>query len=296
MSFTDALAGERPLLLDGGLGSAVIARGLLRGAPPEAWVLERPDEIQAVHRGYVVAGSDAVHTCTFGANPVRLAAFGLDHRCEELNRRAVELARAAGARFVVADIGPTGEYLPPVGTGDEERWDEVFARQARALAVAGVDACHVETMSDLREALAALAAVRREAPGVPVMVSLTFDHKKRGFFTVMGDPLVPALRALAAAGAVAVGANCTLTSPQMADLVGEALAGVGAPLVVQPNAGAPAAQADGAVVYAQSPEDFARDLAAFAAAGVALVGGCCGTDHRFIAALRRHLDRGAAFR
>jgi methionine synthase I (cobalamin-dependent) len=191
-------------------------------------------------------------------------------------------------------VGPTGEYLPPVGSGDVARWRETFARQAGALAAAGVDAVHLETMSDLREALAALGAVQREAPGLPVMVSLTFDHKKRGYFTVMGDPLVPALRALAAAGAAAVGANCSLTSPQMAALVEEALAGVDAPLVVQPNAGSPEARADGTFGYAQDPEDFARDLAAVAAAGVALVGGCCGTDHRFIAALRRRLDGAAA--
>jgi 5-methyltetrahydrofolate--homocysteine methyltransferase len=294
VSLVDALSAGRPLLLDGGLGSAVIARGLPRGTPPEAWVLERPEEIQAVHRGYVEAGSDAVQTCTFGASPVRLAAFGLDHHCEELNRRAVDLARAAGPRFVVGDVGPTGEYLPPVGTGDEARWRETFARQTRALMAAGVDAFHVETMSDLREAKVALAAIHREAPGMPVMVSLTFDHKRRGYFTVMGDPLIPALRALAEAGAVAVGANCTLTSPQMAGLVEEALAGVEAPLVVQPNAGAPEALPDGSFTYAQTPEDFARDLAVFAAAGVALVGGCCGTDRRFIAALRRRLDEGTA--
>jgi methionine synthase I (cobalamin-dependent) len=282
------------MLLDGGMGSALIARGLPLGTPPEGWLLERPQEIEAVHRGHVEAGSDAVHTCTFGGSPVRLAAFGLERRSEELNRRAVALARASGARYVLGDVGPTGEYLPPVGSGDEVRWREAFARQAGALAAAGVDAVHVETMSDLREALAALEAVQREAPGLPVMVSLTFDHKKRGYFTVMGDPLASSLRALAAAGAVAVGANCTLTSPQMAALVEEALAGVDAPLVVQPNAGAPEARADGAFGYAQDPEDFARDLAAVAAAGVALVGGCCGTDHRFIAALRRRLDRAAA--
>ena len=100
-------------------------------------------------------------------------------------------------------------------------------------------------MSDLREAKAALDAVRGEAPGLPVMVSLTFDLKRRGYFTVMGDPLVPALCALVEAGAVVVGANCTLTSPQMAGLVDEALAGVDAPLVIQPNAGAPEAQVNG---------------------------------------------------
>ena len=116
------------------------------------------------------------------------------------------------------------------------------------------------------------------------MVSLTFERKKRGFFTVMGNPLVASLQALAAAGADGVGANCSITSPDMRALAAEG-SGVGHPLVLQPNAGAPLVEG-GAVRYAQAPGDFAADMEAVAA-GAAAVGGCCGTDPRFIAALAR---------
>jgi methionine synthase I (cobalamin-dependent) len=289
-AFVAAIRGARPLLLDGGLGSSLIARGLPQGAPPEAWVLERPDEVAAVHRAYVEAGSDAVHTCSFGGHPLRLERFGLAPRCEEIAARAVELARASGARFVIGDLGPTGEYLPPVGQGDLGVWRAGFERLGGALAGAGVDALHVETLSDRREALVALEALRSVAPGLPVLVSLTFERKQRGFFTVMGDPLGSALAALAAAGADAVGANCTLASADFAELAREARSAVAAPLVLQPNAGQPEIAA-GATRYAQDPEAFAADMAGVAALGVEVVGGCCGTDPRFIAALAERLRR-----
>ena len=288
-----ALGGPSPLVLDGGLGSMLIARGLGRGEPPERWNLERPQEVTAVHRAYVEAGSDAVHANTFGANRVRLGAFGLGARCAELNRLGIELARQAGPRFVLGDVGPTGEYLPPVGKADPERWREAFLEQGQALAAAGADGLHVETMSDLREALVALSALREAAPGLPVWISLTYDRKKRGFFTVMGNALAPAIAELVSHGADGVGANCSITSPDMRELVVEAMRALGAapravPLIAQPNAGQPRMAAEG-VAYDQSPEDFATDAAAMAAAGASAVGGCCGTDPRFIAALRRQL-------
>lgn len=291
MSFRARLQSPGTLLLDGGMGSALIARGLKPGTPPETWNLERGEDVRAVHALYVAAGSDAVHTNTFGANPVRLGAYGLADRCEELNRAAVAVARAAAARFVIGDVGPTGEYLPPVGRGNADVWRAAFERQGRALAEAGVDAFHVETMSDLREARVALEALLSVAPEIPVLASLTFDRKKRGFFTVMGDALVPSLEALATAGAAAVGANCTLTSGDMRALMTEAAAGVAAPLVAQPNAGTPEQAGDGSFRYAQPPGEFAADMRAIARLGVRAVGGCCGTDDRFIAALRAGLDR-----
>jgi methionine synthase I (cobalamin-dependent) len=291
VSVLERLLSPRALLLDGGMGSALIARGLPVGTPPELWNLERRADVTAVHRAYVEAGSDAIHTNSFGANPVRLAQFGLGGRCDEINRAAAALARAAGPRFVIGDVGPTGEYLPPVGHGDAGVWRSAFEEQGRSLAEAGVDAFHVETMSDLREATAALEALRSVAPGIPVFVSMTFDRKKRGFFTVMGNALVPALGALAAAGAAAVGANCSLTSSDMVALMSEAAAATSTPLVAQPNAGTPEQAGDGSFRYAQPPEEFAADMAAIARLGVRAVGGCCGTDDRFIAALRSELDR-----
>jgi methionine synthase I (cobalamin-dependent) len=288
-AFAERLRRRETTLLDGGLGSLLIARGLAGGEAPESWVLSRPDDVRRAHGDYVGAGSDAVHTATFGANAIRLARYSLADRCEELNAEAVRLARESGARFVLADVGPTGEYLPPVGTGDRRSWKEAFVRQGRALAAAVPDAFHVETMTDLREALIALEALKENAPSLPAMVSLTFEKKKRGFFTIMGDALAGALRSLAEAGADAVGANCTLASADMRLLAEEARAAVDLPLVIQPNAGAPEMQS-GTVFYSQAPEAFAEEMAQVASLGVELVGGCCGTDPRFIRALGDLLD------
>jgi methionine synthase I (cobalamin-dependent) len=288
-AFAERLRRRETTLLDGGLGSLLIARGLAPGAAPESWVLSRPDEIRCAHGDYVAAGSQAVHAATFGANPIRLARFSLEDRCEVVNSEAVRLAREAGARFVLADVGPTGEHLPPVGTGDPRAWREAFVRQGRALAAAAPDAFHVETMMDLREALIALEALKDAAPSLPVLVSLTFDRKKRGYFTIMGDPLARSLRTLADAGADAVGANCTLASPDMQPLAEEARAAVDLPLVIQPNAGSPEMR-NGSVAYSQVPEAFADEMTFVASLGVELVGGCCGTDPRHIRALGNRLE------
>lgn len=288
-SFRERLLAEAPIVLDGGFGTMLLAAGLPRGTPPDLWNLERGDVVAAAHRAYVEAGAEAVQTNTFGANPVRLAAFGLEHECETINRAAVALARSSMPRFVVADVGPTGEYLPPVGKGDLARWRAAFARQAAVLGEAGVDALHIETMTDLREARTALEALLAEAAGMPVMVSMTFERRKRGWFTIMGDPLVESLRTLVADGATAVGANCSITSVEMVALMDEALRTVEAPLVAQPNAGSPEVGADGAARYRQSPDEFADDMLSLARRGVRLVGGCCGTDARFIAALSQRL-------
>lgn len=274
------------LLLDGGLGSELIARGLPPGEPPDRWTLERPEQLAAVHKAYVDAGSEAIHSNTFGANGARLERYGLAEQIVAINQAAVRLAREAGARYVIADIGPTGEHLPPVGCGDPEKWRRHFVEQARALAEAGVDALHIETMTDAREALIALEALREAAPAVPILASLTFERKKKGFFTIMGDPLGPSLTRLREAGAAVVGANCSITSRDMRGLAEEALAATEVPLVLQPNAGMPERTAGG-IRYAQEPEEFAEDLTSLLAEPrVVALGGCCGTDPRFIAALR----------
>jgi 5-methyltetrahydrofolate--homocysteine methyltransferase len=287
--FLERLAGRRCVLLDDGLGSMLISRGLQPGSPPESWNLARPDDVTAVHVAYVRAGSDAVHANTFGANPVRLARFGLEDRLEEINVEGVRLARASGAAFVIGDVGPTGEHLPPVGHGSIEAWRSAYERQGRVLALAGVDAIHVETMSDRREAMVALEALLEVAPGVPVMVSLTFEKKPRGFFTMFGDRPIEALTALATAGAGAVGANCSIPSPMMRELGSDLLRTCTFPLVLQPNAGRPEQGADG-VRYLQDPLEFAADMSALVEAGACAVGGCCGTDPRFIHELRRRLE------
>lgn len=283
-----ARLGERVLLLDGGMGSLLIAAGLEPGRAPEWWNLEHPDRVAAAHRAYVESGSDIVHTNTFGGNPLRLAAGGLAGRCREVNRRAAELARGAanGRALVAGDIGPTGHMLPPVGTATVAELTAAFAEQVEALVEGGVDLLSIETMSDLREARAALAAAR--ASSLPVLVSMTFETRRRGVFTIMGDPLVGSLSTLAAEGATAVGCNCSVTSAEMLAMVRAAAPVLAAPLVAQPNAGQPRVTPDG-VAYDASPDAFARDLLAMVAAGARAVGGCCGTTPAFIAAARAAL-------
>jgi methionine synthase I (cobalamin-dependent) len=173
-----------------------------------------------------------------------------------------------------------------VGDGDARRWLDVFAQQGDTLSAAGVDGFHVETMTDVREAAVALRALREVAPRLPVLVSLAFDHRRRGLFTVMGDAPAVAWRALLQAGAAAVGANCGLGSAAMRALADEARA-LGLRAALQPNAGQPELDGDH-LRYAQEAGSFADDLAP-AAADCAALGGCCGTTPAFLAALAERL-------
>ncbi len=222
-----ALLDTRTLLLDGGMGSLLIAEGLAAGRAPEWWVIERPEPIARAHRAYVEAGADVIHAVTFGANGAKLAAVGLAEREAEVNRRAVELAReAVGEETLVAgDLGPTGKFFPPMGDATVERLEETYLRQVGLLADAGVDLFSIETMYDVREATAAVRAAR--TTGLPVLASMTFERRRRGFFTLVGDRVGPSLKALHEAGADAVGINCSLDSEPMVELVHQAHAEAG---------------------------------------------------------------------
>ncbi|MBI4859358.1 MAG: homocysteine S-methyltransferase family protein [Candidatus Riflebacteria bacterium] len=267
------------------------ARVMVGGAPvTEGWASEIGADGHADR--YVEAGSHIIHANTFGANPPKLAASGLTGRCREVNRRAVEIARqsADGKALVAGDMGPTGLLLPPLGQASEAAFLTAFQEQTAALVEAGVDLISIETMYDLKEALMALGAAR--SSGLPVLVSMTFEFRRKGFFTIMGNPLVRSLTTLAEAGATAVGFNCSVTSDRMVAMVTEAAGAVNAPLVAQPNAGQPRATPEG-VVYDASPDRFAADLATMASSGARLLGGCCGTDPEFIRRARAVLDRPA---
>jgi hypothetical protein len=159
--------------------------GLPVGTPPERWVYANPAPIVGLHQAYVEAGADVILTCTFGGTLPRLSRDGLDAHADEINRRAVELARqAAGTRaFVAGDIGPTGELLAPWGTLLFEDAVAIFARQAAALAQGGADLFQIETMSDLEEVRAAVEGARRAAPDLPIFVTMSFDSGGR---TMMG--------------------------------------------------------------------------------------------------------------
>lgn len=279
------------LLADGALGTELQARGLPPGEAPERCNLTRREAVTEIARLYAEAGADIVTTNSFGGSPLRLAAHGLAERTEEVNRLAVELARAAaGARaFIAGSVGPTGRLLAPLGDVEPDDVGAGYERQLRALARAGVDLVLVETMSDLAEATLAVRAARNVAPEIPVAATMTFDTTPRGFFTVMGVSVEMAAAGLEAAGAEIVGSNCGGGSEGMIAVARAFRDASALPIVIQPNAGLPQRR-DGGFVYAESPELMAARAAALLDLGVRIVGGCCGTTPAHTRALRAMID------
>jgi methionine synthase I (cobalamin-dependent) len=190
---------------------------------------------------------------------------------------------------VAGNIGPSGLFMPPVGDADPSVLEEAYAAQAKILAEGGADYISIETMIDLEEARIALRAARKAALDLPVSVTMVFEKKKRGFFTPMGNRPEDAARILSEEGADLVGANCSMGSQEMREMAGAMTDSAGVPVVMKPNAGLPETEGS-RTVYRQDPEEFAEDLEAMVRGGVRAVGGCCGTDERFIAALRRRID------
>ena len=273
-----ALAGDGFLLFDGAMGTQLQARGLAAGELPELLCLERPEVVTEVHAAYVAAGADVVTTNTFGANAEKL---GSAATVEEVFSAAVACARAAGPRYVAADIGPTGQLLAPMGTLPFDDAYELFARQVRAADAAGADLFVIETMADLAEAKAALLAVR-ENSDLPALVTMTFQEDGRTFLGT--TPEVAALT-LSSLGAAAVGINCSLGPEEVAPLAARMLPWASCPVMVQANAGLPRV-VDGQTVFDIGPREYAAAVAGMLDAGVTIVGGCCGTTPAHIAAER----------
>lgn len=278
---------RRPVLTDGAWGTQLQERGLPPGDFPDLWNLSRPDAVAAVARAYAEAGSQVILTNTFGANRLRLAEVGAASDVSRINRRGVELSRsAAGSARVFASIGPTGKLLLSGETTVQELRD-VFREQAEALAAGGADAIVVETMSDLDEATAAVEAAK--STGLPVVGCMVYDSGKDRDRTMMGTTPEQAARALEAAGAEVIGANCGQGIAGFLPICRRLRATTQRPLWIKANAGLPE-MVDGRAVYRTTPEAFASHLPALLEAGATFVGGCCGTSPAFIRALL-HLAR-----
>ncbi len=276
---------ERTLFLDGAMGSMIMAAGLASGEAPELWNAEKPSVIMDIHKRYYEAGSDVVITNTFGGSSLKLADCGLAEKMSVLNMAAAKNAKKVcpDGKFVAGDLGPTGKMIKPLGDAEPEEVESAFFEQASALLEGGVDCLIVETMFSLDEALLAVKAAKK-AGGAPVIASITYDRKPKGFFTMMGEPPGACASALVEAGADVIGANCTLGSKDMIDLTKELKASTRKPILVQPNAGKPITR-QGVTHYEQTPAEFAQDAKKIIEAGANLIGGCCGTNPDFIQAL-----------
>ena len=272
------LDGKNFLVFDGAMGTQLQARGLAAGELPELLCLTNPGEISGVHAAYVAAGADVVTTNTFGANRDKL---GDAATVEQIFNAAVSCARASGARYVAADIGPTGQLLEPMGTLPFDEAYALFAEQARAATAAGADLFIIETMADLAEAKAALLAVV-ENSDLPVFVTMTFAEDGRTF---LGTTPEVAAVTLSSMGADAVGINCSLGPDDLVPLVERMLPWAKCPVMVQANAGLPRVE-DGRTVFDVHASEYCRAVARMLDAGVTIVGGCCGTAPEYTAGER----------
>ncbi len=283
VEFLELLKTGRPVLLDGGMGTMLQARGLPVGAVPELAALEHPDWLLDVHEAYLRAGSQVVYANTFGANREKLARCG--RTVEEIVPAAVSIAREAARKYgalAALDIGPTGQLLEPTGTLDFETAVDIFAQVVRSGA-AGADLIVIETMTDLQEARAALLAAK-ENSDLPVIVTMTYEASGRTF---LGCSPAAAALTLEGMGADAIGVNCSLGPREMPPLVKELLDWTTLPIVLKPNAGLPHPDGSG---YDISPKEFADSLAACVELGVQVFGGCCGTTPAYIALLKQALE------
>jgi methionine synthase I (cobalamin-dependent) len=288
----EQLASGEVLVADGATGTMLQAAGLPTGTPGEAWILERPEEIMALHRAYLEAGCQMILTTTFGGTRTRLKAAGLDAQVTDINRRAAELARqAAGDEvYVAGDIGPTGEMMVPIGRLAYETAVEMFAEQAQALAAGGVDFVYIETMSDLQEAKAAVEGAQ-QACDLPVFCTFSFDTHGR---TGMGVSPAQAAQAMAALGVPAVGANCGHAPEEVLDFLPHMRdAAPDAYLIAKPNAGLPR-MVKRQVIYDATPDRMADLARRYVELDARIVGTCCGSSPAHIAAIATavHEQRG----
>ena len=279
------------LVADGAMGTMLFQRGLQPGQCPESFNLTQPAMLEEIASLYLHAGADIVQTNTFGGSPVKLASFGLAAQAEQINRSAVASVRSAvGDRaYVSGSCGPSGEMLRPYGSADEETMSTSFREQLSALIDAGVDLVCIETMTDLREASLAIQAAKSISPSTPVMATMTFDRIPRGYYTIMGVSIDKAVEGLTAAGADIIGSNCGHGVDNMIEIARQIRMLSAKPIAIQSNAGPPAQQGE-RVVYPESPDYFGDRTAELIAAGVCIIGGCCGTTPEHIRAIRRSVD------
>jgi 5-methyltetrahydrofolate--homocysteine methyltransferase len=284
-SILDRLARGDRLISDGGAGTYLQGHGLAPGACPEEFNVSRPEVIQGMARAYFEAGSDLVLTNTFGANRFMLEKHGHGDRVPEFNRLGAQLARsqAPPGSYVFGSVGPTGQFLEPLGEVSEAEMLDVFVEQVTALEEGGVDGVVVETMTAVEEAALAIRAAR-ENTGLVVASTMVFDKGPRGFFTMMGVTPDRALKASLEAGAHITGANCGNGIEVMVELARELRQATGGYLLIHSNAGIPLLR-DGEVVYPETPEYMGEHFKILADIGINIIGGCCGTGPQHICAL-----------
>ena len=275
-------------ILDGAMGTMIQRSGLKLGEKPEVFGLEHPDILESIQKRYVEAGSDVLYTNTFGANARKLADCA--YPLSEVITANVAAARKAADSCterkvrVALDIGPIGELMEPLGTLSFDDAYEIFKEIILTGATAGADLIIFETMTDLYEVKAGVLAAK-ENSSLPVWVTMTFEKTGRTFAGTSPAAMAITLDAL---GVDAMGVNCSLGPEDLVDTVKEIRRRTDRPLIVKPNAGLPDPRTG---QYFLKPEDFARQMRMYPELGASILGGCCGTQPSFIAALKEEIEK-----
>jgi methionine synthase I (cobalamin-dependent) len=282
------LSSGKVLIADGATGTNLFEMGLVAGEAPEVWNLEHPDRIMALHQGFIDAGADIILTNTFGGNARRLMLHDLQDRAQEINRRAAELAKSvvakAGRPVVVAgSVGPTGDLFAPLGPLTEDEAVEVFIDQMQGLKAGGADVAWIETMSSIEEIRAAAHAAIKV--GLPYTFTASFDTAGRTMMGITPEGLVEFAQTLDPKP-LAIGANCGVgASDLVMSVLGMTAKEAGIPIIAKANAGIPHFVGEH-IHYSGTPE-LMSDYACLAVdSGVQIVGGCCGTGFKHLAAIR----------
>lgn len=276
-----------PLVLDGATGTELQKVGFTGEICAEQWLIDDPSPIIELQKRYISAGSDVVYTPTFGGNRVKLEENRIFNKTAEYNRKLAGFSRqAAEDRALVAgDIAPTGLFVTPLGSSTFDELVEVYEEQVAGLEAAGVDLYVIETMMTLSDARAAITAVRNRSRK-PVIVSFTCDENGK---TLTGGDVEACLVIMQSMGASVFGLNCSVGPKDMVPSLKKLSRYAEIPLAAKPNAGKPEV-VNGKTVYNCDPQEFEECIPQYAACGVQLFGGCCGTDERYIRTIKSTLE------
>ncbi len=282
-----------PVLCDGAMGTLLYAKGVFINRCYDELNLSQPDLIRGVHHEYLQAGAEIIETNTFGANAFRLARHSIADKVRDVNRAGARVAREAAKSFdvwVAGSIGPLGTRIEPLGKTSFEEARQAFREQIEALAEGGVDVLMFETFGYLEELHQAMLAAKDVGAKLPLIVQVTIDED--GNCLDGSDPETFAPR-LEEWGADVIGCNCSVGPVAMLDAIERVRAVTSLPLAAQPNAGIPRS-VEGRNIYLCSPEYMASYARKFIAAGVRVVGGCCGTTPGHIRVMKAALRVGEA--
>ena len=269
-------------ILDGATGSNLRAAGMPKGCCTEQWVLENPEPLLALQRGYAQAGSQIIYAPTFQAQPIALRQVGLEKETEQVNKKLVELSRSAAPDCLIAgDLTTLATFCDSWNPDCFDLLVENYRRQIRGLMDGGCDLLVGETLLYPQEAEAILTAAELEGAGAAMY---TFTMQADGSL-FSGADVGPVLQDLEQAGAAAVGFNCVAADMMLPHLVSKLRRFLKIPLICKPNAGMPVINDDGIAVYTQTPSQFYEIMTQCVANGAQILGGCCGTTPEFIAEL-----------